>query len=203
MVEAIATNVANLGLNLALLHGLFGLKQSVGGVAGATVIALLFGMLFTIAVVHRRLGVRFPRRTSFAELRGALRPVLGIGLHYREVSHGRVAELKTRFEAWAKELPATLKIAVAKMMFEVRPGVKWDKGSAVRTLLAELAPGAAIAYLGDDLTDEDAFHAIGDRGLRVLVRPEQRPSAADIWLRPPEELLAFLGRWARSAPAQA
>ncbi|HYJ10177.1 MAG TPA: MATE family efflux transporter [Polyangiaceae bacterium] len=80
MVEAIATNVANIGLNLALLHGLFGLKQSVGAIAGVTVIALLLGMMFTIAVVHRRLGVRFPRRTSFKELRAALRPVLSIGL---------------------------------------------------------------------------------------------------------------------------
>jgi putative MATE family efflux protein len=80
MVEAMATNVANIGLNLALLHGAFGLKQSVGAVAAATVIALLFGMLFTIAVVHFKLGVRFPRQVSFKELRDALKPVLGIGL---------------------------------------------------------------------------------------------------------------------------
>jgi putative MATE family efflux protein len=80
MVEAVATNVTNIGLNLALLHGFFGLRQSVGAVAGATVIAMLFGMLFTIAVVHGRLGVRFPRRTSLRELRKVLRPVLGIGL---------------------------------------------------------------------------------------------------------------------------
>jgi putative MATE family efflux protein len=80
MVEAVATNVANIGLNLALLHGLFGLRQSVGAVAGATVIALLFGMVFTIAVVHVRLAVRFPWRTSVSELKKALRPVLGIGL---------------------------------------------------------------------------------------------------------------------------
>jgi putative MATE family efflux protein len=80
MIEAIATNVANIGLNLALLHGFWGLKQSVAAVAGATVISLLFGMLFTIAVAHLRLGVRFPRRISLTELKQALRPVLGIGL---------------------------------------------------------------------------------------------------------------------------
>jgi Na+-driven multidrug efflux pump len=80
MVEAIATNVANIGLNLALLYGAFGLKQSVGKVAAATVIAQLFGMLFTIAVVHLRLGVRFPRKSTWRELKQALRPVLGIGL---------------------------------------------------------------------------------------------------------------------------
>jgi Na+-driven multidrug efflux pump len=80
MVEAIATNVANISLNLALLHGVWGLEQSVGAVAGATVISLLFGMLFTIAVAHLRLGITFPRRISLSELKKALRPVLGIGL---------------------------------------------------------------------------------------------------------------------------
>ncbi len=80
MVEAVATNVANIGLNVALYHGLFGLRQSVGAVAGATVIALAFGMLFTIAVVHLRFKVRLPLGISMAELRRALRPVLGIGL---------------------------------------------------------------------------------------------------------------------------
>jgi putative MATE family efflux protein len=80
MVEAIATNVANIGLNFALLKGVWGLKQSVGMVAGATVVALLFGMLFTIAVVHLRLGVRFPLRSSLFELRHALRPILKLGL---------------------------------------------------------------------------------------------------------------------------
>jgi putative MATE family efflux protein len=80
MIEAIATNVANIGLNLALLHGVGGMKQSVGLVAGATMIALAFGMLFTIAVVHLRFRVRFPLQSSFLELRHALRPIFKIGL---------------------------------------------------------------------------------------------------------------------------
>jgi len=80
MVEAVATNVANIGLNLALLKGVGGLKQSVGLVAGATVVALAFGMLFTIGVVHLRFRVRFPLKSSLLELKHALRPILKIGL---------------------------------------------------------------------------------------------------------------------------
>jgi putative MATE family efflux protein len=80
MVEAIATNVANIGLNLALVSGAFGLHATVGRVAFATVISLLFGMLFTIAVVHLRLGVRFPLKSSWRDLSQALRPVLKIGI---------------------------------------------------------------------------------------------------------------------------
>jgi trehalose-phosphatase len=69
------------------------------------------------------------------------------------------------------------------------------KGDAVRTVLSELPDGAAVAYLGDDRTDEDAFETLGQRGLSVLVRPEFRPSAAGVWLKPPEQLSEFLRRW--------
>ncbi len=70
-----------------------------------------------------------------------------------------------------------------------------NKGDAVRVVVAEMDPGTAIAYLGDDQTDEDAFRALQGRGLRVLVRPEWRENDADVWLRPPEELLNFLFQW--------
>lgn len=70
-----------------------------------------------------------------------------------------------------------------------------SKANAVTTILRESKEGAVIAYLGDDLTDEDAFHAIGDRGMKVLVRTESRPTLADIRIEPPEELLDFLSRW--------
>lgn len=70
-----------------------------------------------------------------------------------------------------------------------------NKGIAVSTILDEAGENAAAAYLGDDFTDEDAFSAIEGRGLSALVRKEFRPTAADIWLEPPEELLDFLTRW--------
>lgn len=70
-----------------------------------------------------------------------------------------------------------------------------DKGEVVRTLLAEMSPQTPAAYLGDDTTDELAFRAIRDRGLSVLVRPRWRRTAAQVWLKPPEELLDFLLGW--------
>jgi len=70
-----------------------------------------------------------------------------------------------------------------------------DKGYAVRRVLAELGANAAVAYLGDDLTDEDAFVALRGRGLGVLVRDEPRSTAAEAHLAPPGELLEFLENW--------
>ncbi|MEO8630619.1 MAG: trehalose-phosphatase, partial [Betaproteobacteria bacterium] len=71
------------------------------------------------------------------------------------------------------------------------------KAHAVATLLQESNRDIPAAYLGDDLTDEDAFAALAGHGLSVLVRSQKRETAAQAWLRPPEELLAFLQRWAR------
>jgi trehalose-phosphatase len=81
-----------------------------------------------------------------------------------------------------------------------------SKATAVEKILHDEPPDAPAAYLGDDLTDEDAFVALDARGsegpsLRVLVRPEPRPSAADLWLTPPDELLAFLDRWLAAVDA--
>lgn len=70
-----------------------------------------------------------------------------------------------------------------------------SKGAAVREFLADLNAEVPLAYLGDDHADEDAFRVLQNRGLRILVRPEWRETAADLWLRPPEELVKFLSQW--------
>jgi len=73
-----------------------------------------------------------------------------------------------------------------------------DKGGAVEAVLAEAGPGRPVSYLGDDLTDESAFRAVNNADaphLSVLMRREIRTTAADAWLRPPEELRMFLRMW--------
>jgi trehalose 6-phosphate phosphatase len=73
-----------------------------------------------------------------------------------------------------------------------------NKGDAVRQVLSEMPGQPLMAYLGDDLTDEDAFAVIHGKGLGVLVRKELRQTIADIWIKPPAELLNFLIRWRES-----
>jgi trehalose-phosphatase len=78
-----------------------------------------------------------------------------------------------------------------------------DKGIAVRAMLAELGEDAAVAYLGDDLTDEDAFAALDDLGLTVLVRETPHPTRARAWIRPPDELFRFLAEWSAAIEGRA
>ena len=52
---------------------------------------------------------------------------------------------------------------LGKKVFEIKPALPWDKGRAVRWLLAQLgldSPDVLPIYIGDDLTDEDAFAKI-------------------------------------------
>ncbi len=68
------------------------------------------------------------------------------------------------------------------------------KGDVVRDVLAEEGEVPA-AYLGDDITDEDAFVAINGKGIGLLVRKDWRETKALGWLVPPEELIWFLDKW--------
>lgn len=78
-----------------------------------------------------------------------------------------------------------------------------DKGVAVRTILSEMASDTPAAYLGDDTTDEKAFQAINSRGLSVLVRPRWRKTFAQLWLRPPDDVLDLLRRWLQACQKSA
>jgi trehalose-phosphatase len=50
-------------------------------------------------------------------------------------------------------------------------------------------------YLGDDVTDEDAFQVVNSRGgLSILVADPPRRTAARYYLRNPEEVFRFLTR---------
>lgn len=80
---------------------------------------------------------------------------------------------------------------------ELRP-VTHRKEHVVDAVASEAGPGSVLAYLGDDVTDEEAFRALRGRGIGVLVRDRERPTSADLWIRPPEELLWFLDQWEKA-----
>ncbi|MBV8051081.1 MAG: trehalose-phosphatase [Acidobacteriaceae bacterium] len=119
-----------------------------------------------------------------------------IALHWRGLGQRAVADLKIRVEPLWSELATRtgLKLIEFDGGLELRTRAE-DKGKAVIAILRECNQNAAIAYLGDDRTDEDAFSALQGKGLTVLVRNQYRPTLADIHLRPPGEVLEFLRDW--------
>jgi trehalose-phosphatase len=126
-----------------------------------------------------------------------------LAVHWRGVGSSQVVAVRSllldHFEREALE--GSLELRNFDGGIELRaPGL--DKGDVIRAVLDETPPGMPVSYLGDDYTDEDAFNALRGNGLGVLVRPVRRDTAADIWIRPPGELLELLGLW-RETLAQA
>ena len=126
-----------------------------------------------------------------------------VAVHYRladQDGQRQVAELVERLLA---ERPDELKVTPGKMVYELQPKLDWNKGRAVRYLLGTLGlTGADLVplYLGDDVTDEDAFRALRGLGVSIYVgRPDEldRETEADFTLDSPDEvqrLLDTLGR---------
>lgn len=121
-----------------------------------------------------------------------------VALHWRGMPAPAVARLRERLSsAWnGITEEGVLELLPFDGGLELRARGT-NKQRAVKVVLSETAPAIPLAYLGDDVTDEDAFHAVKAQGLAVLVRPEFRETAADLWIRPPDELLEFIGRWRR------
>ncbi|HEV2697502.1 MAG TPA: trehalose-phosphatase [Terriglobales bacterium] len=127
----------------------------------------------------------------------------GIAVHWRGLS----ATERTAIEEKVRRISAPLTHDYDLQLLPFDGGLELrapgkTKGDAVSAILAEVGKSAAAAYLGDDQTDENAFRAIKGRGLAVLVRSEPRPSLADVWLRPPDELGGFLRDWLAACGAQ-
>ena len=130
------------------------------------------------------------------------RKLASIALHWRGLPERVVEHLKSAARAaWAPiAAGGALEILPFDGGLELR-SVGCNKQYAVKAVLSEAPPESAIAYLGDDITDEDAFRAVRTRGVGVLVRPEFRPTDADVWLKPPHELVEFLRHWAVAGKA--
>ena len=119
-----------------------------------------------------------------------------IALHWRGLPALAVAKIQQRVQAaWSPLAKAgELELLAFDCGIELR-AKGCNKQHAVKAVLSETCGDSAVAYLGDDITDEDAFAAIKPRGIAVLVRPEYRDTSADVWIRPPRELLSFIKRW--------
>ena len=95
-----------------------------------------------------------------------------LAVHWRGLNPTQVEEVKAAaYRAMSPFASADLLLSEFDGGLELRPRAR-SKADVVRALLSEHDPEAAVAYLGDDTTDEDAFRALNGRGLTVLVRPQ-------------------------------
>jgi trehalose 6-phosphate phosphatase len=124
-----------------------------------------------------------------------------VAAHYRLVSDEERPRVKEVVDTILARYPDELKVTPGKMVYEIQPKLDWDKGKAGLYLLEVLRldrDDVVPLYLGDDITDEDAFEALADRGISIFVgRADDsevagRTTAADYILHTTEEVRQFL-----------
>jgi trehalose 6-phosphate phosphatase len=129
-----------------------------------------------------------------------------LSVHYRLADRAVVPRLRGAVEAVAAQVG--LRVIEGKEVFEVRPPVHVNKGTAVLALARRLSvPADRTGYLfaGDDTTDEDAFRLLRAQlppALTVKVGPPNA-TAAEFAVRDPaavHELLAEIERMTRTTP---
>lgn len=88
-----------------------------------------------------------------------------------------------------------IKIGQGKMVFEIKPPSEWDKGKITLWLLAREGAYSKDRilplYIGDDMTDEDAFKVLRNRGLTIFVG-KSTGSYAEYYLKDPYDVTKFL-----------
>ncbi|MCV7166661.1 trehalose-phosphatase [Mycobacterium stomatepiae] len=149
------------------------------------------------------------------ELTGALRDLPGIvvehkrfavTVHYRMADPALVDQVLTTVSRLGRS--RRLRVTQGRKVVELGPNVAWDRSDTPDWLLEKIladdrtveSPAALPIYIGDDLTDEDAFDAVHFDGVGIVVRHDEagdRPSAARFSLENPSAVCEFIRQLAR------
>lgn len=139
---------------------------------------------------------------NLASIKGVIIEDKGVSLsvHYRLAAKKDMSALKNEFydTLFLYEFKRNVRVRSGKMVFEVMPPIPWNKGKVAlwllgRRLFAMRNKKMRILpiYIGDDITDEDAFESLRDKGITIFVgRP--RKTKAQFYLKDTKEAARFL-----------
>jgi trehalose 6-phosphate phosphatase len=127
----------------------------------------------------------------------------GVAVHYRNAARDRVGEVAAAVRTAGQR--SALRVTTGREVIELRPNIDWDKGKTLHWVLDYIRDNEGAGpllpiYLGDDITDEDAFDAVDDDGIAILVRHSDdgdRATAARYALDDPDRVREFTERLAR------
>lgn len=127
---------------------------------------------------------------------------LSISVHYRLVA-GEDERTVTDIVHRLTTVPCNegkISVFAGKKVWEIRPPLDWDKGKAVEVIAREIknilkTERLLTVFLGDDITDEDAFKVVQrPEGWSIYVGRETDSSAAGYYLKSTSEVETFLDR---------
>jgi trehalose 6-phosphate phosphatase len=126
----------------------------------------------------------------------------GVAVHYRNAARDRVGEVAAAVRTAGQR--TGLRVTTGREVIELRPNIDWDKGKTLHWVLDYIRDNEGAGpllpiYIGDDITDEDAFDAVDDDGIAILVRHSDdgdRATAARYALDDPGRVREFTERLA-------
>lgn len=162
-------------------------------------------------------------RRALEVLHAKLAPIPGVqiednkfvaSVHTRNVSAADLPAVDAVVNGLLEEQPLLTRTAGIHVI-EVRPQIHWHKGKAMGWLIkcmcemlglpsgADSRKATAMPiFIGDDVSDEDAFAELrGGRGIPIVVRAEaplRRSTAAELWLRDSQQVAEFLAMFLNS-----
>ena len=117
---------------------------------------------------------------------------LAVTLHWRLADPRNAAALRELMEVIVRNHPR-LRIFTGEACWELRARASWHKGDALRQILSHLQlQSVDTIFIGDELTDEDAFLHLS-AGLTFCIG-DSATAPARYRLGPPAETAAFLSR---------
>ncbi|MDQ7773275.1 MAG: trehalose-phosphatase [Elusimicrobiales bacterium] len=115
-----------------------------------------------------------------------------ISLHYRALRPVAALAMERELGEAARALARMpgVRTGAGKKVLEVKAKADFHKGAACRLILERR--GGAGLYMGDDVTDEDAFRSLRGRAVTVFVGPRSRRTAAMRRVPDPRSAAALL-----------
>ncbi len=117
-----------------------------------------------------------------------------IAIHYRRVNSSDLDRVAAAVDAVRQAHPRLRKTS-GKKVFELQPDLDWNKGTALFWLLEAMKlnrSNVLSLYIGDDVTDEDAFTTLRREGIGIVVGNGRRLTAARYALADTGQVRDFL-----------
>lgn len=137
-------------------------------------------------------------RQRLAEVKGCMVEAkkYAIAVHFRNVADEEVEKVIGSVTQELAKQPL-LKKGTGKKILELKPAIDWHKGRASLWLFEALGlndSNAIPIFIGDDITDEDAFASLHPRGIGILVGSHGEKTAASFSLEDTEAVQRLLER---------
>ena len=124
--------------------------------------------------------------------------VLSASIHFRRAPEDCLKEIHRAVQSEVAPFESLFQVSQGLKVFEIRPRVNWHKGNAVRWILEATGdPNTLGVYVGDDLTDEDAFSMLPEG---VTVRVGNNANTAAQYCIPKQESVQEFLAWLAELP---